>query len=94
MEGRPTQKLSIEALPADTDGFVAVRINDTGCGIHQSDLDRIWISFYTTKGNRGGTGLGLSSCLQIINQMEGKIEVDSQVGVGTTFTVLLPAIKE
>lgn len=94
MEGRPEQRLTIEAVPAKTEGFVAIRISDTGCGIPKSDLDRIWITFYTTKGDRGGTGLGLSSCLQIINQMEGKIEVESEVSVGTTFTVLLPALTE
>ncbi len=94
MEGRPEPRLTIEAMPAKTDGFVAIHVSDTGCGIPKSDLDRIWISFYTTKGNRGGTGLGLSSCMQIINQMEGKIEVESEVGVGTKFTVLLPALEE
>jgi len=94
MEGRPQQRLTLEAMPANTDGLVAVRITDTGCGISQSDLDRIWISFYTTKGDRGGTGLGLSACMQIVSQMEGKIEVESEVGVGTTFTVLLPASPE
>jgi signal transduction histidine kinase len=52
------------------------------------------MSFYTTKGNRGGTGLGLSSCLQIVNQMEGKIQVESELNVGTTFSVLLPALVE
>jgi signal transduction histidine kinase len=94
MEGRSTQQLTIEADPAKTNGFVAVRITDTGCGIPPSDLDRIWISFYTTKGDRGGTGLGLSACLQIVNQMEGNIQVESEVDVGTTFTVSLPALAE
>ncbi len=94
MENRPEQRLTLEAAPAKTNGFIAVRVSDTGCGIPRSDLDRIWISFYTTKGDRGGTGLGLSSCLQIINQMEGKIEVESEIDIGTTFTVLLPALAE
>lgn len=94
MEGRPKQRLTIETLPAKADKFIQVRITDTGCGIPKSDLDRIWISFYTTKGDRGGTGLGLSSCMQIISQMEGKIEVESVVDVGTTFRVLLPTTEE
>jgi signal transduction histidine kinase len=94
MEGRPQQRITLEAMPAKTDGFVAIRVTDTGCGISPSDLDRIWISFYTTKGDRGGTGLGLSACMQIVSQMEGKIQVESEVGVGTTFTVLLPTSTE
>jgi signal transduction histidine kinase len=94
MEGKPTQRLTLEADPAKTNGFVAVRITDTGCGIPKSDLDRIWISFYTTKGDRGGTGLGLSATMQIVSQMEGKIQVESEVGKGTTFTVSLPALAE
>jgi len=94
MEGRPHQQLTLEVMPAKTDRFVAVRISDTGCGIPKSDLDRIWISFYTTKGDRGGTGLGLSACMQIVSQMEGTIEVESQVGVGTAFTMLLPTLVE
>jgi signal transduction histidine kinase len=94
MAGRPEQRLTLTAAPSKTEGFVEVRVADTGCGIPQSDLERIWISFYTTKGDRGGTGLGLSACMQIVNQMEGKIEVQSQVNVGTTFIVSLPRMAE
>ena len=94
MAGRPKKRLAIEAALSKTEGFVEVRVTDTGCGIPKSDLDRIWISFYTTKGDRGGTGLGLSACMQIVSQMEGKIEVESQVNVGTTFIVSLPALAE
>jgi signal transduction histidine kinase len=94
MAGRAEKRLMIETLPAKAEGFVVVRISDTGCGIAPADLDRIWIAFYTTKGNRGGTGLGLSACLQIVNQMEGKIEVESEVNAGTTFSVSLPAPPE
>ncbi|MBN1890009.1 MAG: GAF domain-containing protein [Thermoflexales bacterium] len=94
MDGRPEPRLTITAAPAEMPGYVAVSITDTGCGIPKPDMDRIWMSFYTTKGDRGGTGLGLSSCLQIINQMEGKIQVESELNVGTTFSVLLPTLVE
>jgi two-component system NtrC family sensor kinase len=94
MVGRPEQRLTVEAAPSKMEGFVEVRVADTGCGIPPSDLDRIWISFYTTKGDRGGTGLGLSACMQIVSQMEGKIEVQSQVNAGTTFIVSLPALAD
>ena len=94
MADRPEKRLTIETLRAKTEGYVAVRVSDTGCGIAPADLDRIWIAFYTTKGNRGGTGLGLSACMQIVNQMDGKITVESEVNAGTTFAVTLPAPPE
>jgi signal transduction histidine kinase len=90
---RPEKRLTLETVAA-RDGTLVVRIADTGCGISPADLDRIWIAFYTTKGNRGGTGLGLSACMQIVSQMEGKIAVESVVNVGTAFTVTLPAPPE
>lgn len=91
MFNRPEKRLTLETALSQTEGWVEIRITDTGCGIAQADLDRIWITFYTTKGDRGGTGLGLSACMQIVSQMEGKIKVESKVNVGTTFTVSLPA---
>lgn len=93
MADAPRKHITLEIERSSAEAFVAVRVTDTGCGIAPEDLDRIWISFYTTKGNRGGTGLGLSACSQIITQMGGRILVDSTVGVGTTFTVLLPIGK-
>ena len=75
-------------------GMVEVDIIDNGVGISPEQIDKIWVAFYTTKGDRGGTGLGLSACLEIIQQSGGKVRVDSQVGDGTTFTVLLPASEE
>jgi signal transduction histidine kinase len=94
MADRPEKRLTIQTHAAKSEGQVAVSISDTGCGIAPADLDRIWIAFYTTKGNRGGTGLGLSACMQIVSQMEGQIAVQSEVNAGTTFTVTLPAPPE
>ncbi len=74
--------------------YVVVEINDNGEGIPPDKIDKIWVAFYTTKGDRGGTGLGLAACAKIINQMDGKITVDSEVGVGTTFSVYLPIPQE
>lgn len=73
---------------------VLVDVQDNGPGIPPEILDKIWMSFFTTKGDRGGTGLGLSACMQIVAQAEGRITVESQVGAGTTFTVSLPAANE
>jgi signal transduction histidine kinase len=57
-------------------------------------IDKIWVSFFTTKADRGGTGLGLFSCMEIIRQAGGKIWVTSQVGRGTTFFVQIPIAEE
>jgi two-component system, cell cycle sensor histidine kinase and response regulator CckA len=70
--------------------YVSMRVTDTGCGIAAEDLTRIFDPFYTTKGAEKGTGLGLTTCYGIIRQSNGDITVQSEVGVGTTFTILLP----
>lgn len=72
------------------DDYVFVKISDTGCGILQENLDRIFDPFFTTKPVGKGTGLGLSLSYGIVKKHQGKILVQSTVGVGTTFTVLLP----
>ncbi len=67
-----------------------LRIRDTGCGIPQNTLDRIFDPFYTTSRPGEGVGLGLSLCYSIVKQHFGSIEVESQEGAGTTFTLRLP----
>ncbi|MGA7828991.1 MAG: ATP-binding protein [Geobacteraceae bacterium] len=67
---------------------VHIDVIDTGKGIPQEDLQRIFDPFYTTKNS--GTGLGLSVVLRIIRTYNGKIEVNSELGKGTTFSVSLP----
>lgn len=69
--------------------FVQVTINDTGQGISPEALDKIFVPFFTTKTQ--GTGLGLPICRQLLEQHGGMIEVESLVGNGTTFSILLPA---
>jgi len=75
------------------DGFVVVEVADTGVGIPAANLHRIFDPFFTTKAVGKGTGLGLSICYGIIENMGGRIEVQSTVGVGTTFSVYIPALK-
>jgi len=70
--------------------WVIVSVQDTGVGIPQLDQARIFEPFYTTKGNQGGTGLGLSVTYGIITDHGGQIEVVSQPGTGSKFTVWLP----
>ena len=67
---------------------VAVEIRDTGCGISPEVQRRIFEPFFTTK--ESGTGLGLSIVSGIISSYGGTIDVDSEVGRGTTFTIRLP----
>lgn len=69
---------------------VRISINDNGHGIPPESLTRIFEPFYTTKGPSRGTGLGLSICHRIIKQHGGHILVDSEIGKGTTFTVVIP----
>jgi Signal transduction histidine kinase len=66
-----------------------VKITDNGCGIPEANLDKIFDPFFSTKSSKG-TGLGLSVSYGIVQEHGGRIEVESQEGVGTTFTVVLP----
>lgn len=70
--------------------WIVVSVCDTGVGIPQSELARIFEPFYTTRGGLGGTGLGLSVTYGIITDHAGQIEVESELGVGSKFTVWLP----
>jgi two-component system NtrC family sensor kinase len=73
---------------------IVVEVSDTGMGIPEANLNRIFDPFYTTKPVGKGTGLGLSICYGIIDKMGGKIEVRSAVGQGTTFAIYLPVPAE
>ena len=72
------------------DGSAVVEVIDNGTGIEPDRLGRIFDPFFTTKGLAEGTGLGLSICRNIVEDAGGTIEVRSEPGVGTTFTVRLP----
>lgn len=71
--------------------YLTLRVSDTGAGIPPDILDRIFDPFFTTKGADKGTGLGLSTVLGIVKGHGGFVQVYSQVGEGTIFTVYLPA---
>lgn len=89
-----TEKGEIRVDMAASNGHVVIRISDTGIGIPKQDLPRIFERFYVVDKSRsrkfGGTGLGLSIVKHIVLLHNGRIDVESNPGVGTTFTVTLP----
>ncbi len=77
-------------LSAGDNGDATIRISDDGSGVAPENMEKIFSPFFTTKPVGKGTGLGLSVCYGIIQQMNGKMEVESIVDKGTTFTIVLP----
>jgi two-component system NtrC family sensor kinase len=83
-------ELAVEAGP-DQDGKVRIAVKDNGTGISPENMKKMFTPFFTTKPVGKGTGLGLSVCYGIVEGMGGTMEVSSEWGVGTTFTIRLPA---
>ncbi len=91
-------RLIIRATHDVAAGMVDLMVRDSGCGIPQEKLRRIFDRFYSTKdgpdeSGKGGTGLGLAMCRDIIEAHHGRIRVESTVGKGTAITLKLPAVK-
>jgi len=72
------------------DDSVEIKISDTGAGIPKENLSKIFDPFFTTKEVGKGTGLGLNIAYNIIKKHKGTIEVQSEIGKGTTFTIQIP----
>ncbi len=82
----------VESLPGGAlCGGLEIQVQDSGVGIPPENLGRVFDPFFTT--NKNGTGLGLSVVHQIVDRHSGFIQVESQVDVGTTFTVVLPSAR-
>ncbi len=81
---------TITITTENTGKQVRIGIGDTGGGMNSEQLDKIFMPFFTTKEVGKGTGLGLSVSYGIIKSFGGKIEVASEVGLGSTFTIVLP----
>jgi len=82
-------RLEISAAKHAQD-HVGISIIDNGCGISEDDQQKIFEPFFTTRGMKGGTGLGLSITYGLVRKLKGEISVQSRIGEGTTFTVILP----
>ena len=85
------QILNLDIPPGD---YAVITISDTGSGIPPEIVSRIFEPFFTTKDRDRGTGLGLSTVFGFIKQSGGHINVYTEVGIGTSFTIYLPCISE
>jgi len=93
LEGHLEPRIYISVKPNSQPDFVLTCVQDNGPGIPPEIQEKIWMSFFTTKGHKGGTGLGLSACLEMVRQNNGKLWMESRPSQGTSFFVLLPVAK-
>jgi signal transduction histidine kinase/ribosomal protein S18 acetylase RimI-like enzyme len=84
--------LSLNVSQEDYD--IVVTVQDTGKGIEKQNLDKVFNPFFTTKEPGAGTGLGLSIAYHIVSKLGGRIILDTREGLGTTFTIILPAANQ
>jgi len=90
LDGNPAPRIHV-SLACDSDpALLRACVRDNGPGLPPELQEKIWVSFFTTKGHRGGTGLGLSACMEIVRQNGGRIWLESEAGKGAAFYVLLP----
>jgi signal transduction histidine kinase len=82
-------ELTLRTRPGSAPGFVAIGVQDTGSGISEENMKQIFTPFFTTKPIGKGTGLGLAIIYGIVKMHQGQISVQSEVGKGTTFTIML-----
>jgi PAS domain S-box-containing protein len=91
MDGEGKLVIIVKRMPEAGSDFVCVEVSDSGHGIAPDQIERIFEPFFTTKEVGKGTGLGLSQVYGFTKQSEGEVQVESSVGKGTTFRLILPA---
>jgi len=89
-DSKPYGTIGINTQSDEEKQAITIKFEDTGTGIAKENIDRIFDPFFTTKSVGKGTGLGLSICYSIIKNLGGEIGVQSEIGKGTQFTILLP----
>ncbi len=94
LEGRPDPRVSLQARLDPADGMVVIECQDNGPGFDPVALDRAFEPFFTTKDVGEGTGLGLSTCLQVVEGAGGRIEVENRAEGGARVRIHLPALRE
>ncbi|TFH65469.1 MAG: hypothetical protein E4G91_02395, partial [Candidatus Zixiibacteriota bacterium] len=92
--GELVVQTSLEPPVGEFGGAVAIAFKDSGSGIPKENLSKIFEPFFTTKKVGEGTGLGLAVSYGIIRDHGGDIKAESTIGVGSTFTVVLPIVRE
>lgn len=85
-------KIKIETINRDRN--IIIKISDNGHGILPENMNKIFETFFTTKSPGEGTGLGLGIVQSLVTEMGGNVEVDSEYGLGTTFTTIFPTVEE
>ena len=90
-----TRAADLAATQEQSPGVLCARVDiaDTGCGIPEEHLQRMFQPFFTSKsgGSRSGSGLGLAIVQAIVNDHQGAVTVESRLGEGTRFTIVIPA---
>jgi CheY-like chemotaxis protein len=92
--GFPDSERAFRRAEVEPGEYVMLAVSDCGVGIASDALPHVFEPFFTTKAQGKGTGLGLATCYGIVQQAGGVILVDTEVGAGTKFTVLLPRAAE